>query len=121
LAKPFFTPPSAIFPIVWTLLYLMMAVAAWLVWRQQRLAGERRMAFAAFLVQLALNVSWSWAFFGARSPGAGLIVILLLLAAIGWTIVAFWQVSRVAAWMLAPYACWVVFATLLNGAIYLMN
>jgi translocator protein len=121
LTKPFFTPPNAVFPIVWTLLYLTMAVAAWLVWRQPQFASERRAAFAAFFVQLALNVVWSWVFFGTHNAGAGLIAIFLLLAAIAWTIATFWRVSRVAAWMLAPYAGWVAFATLLNGGIYLLN
>jgi benzodiazapine receptor len=121
LNKPFFTPPNSVFPIVWTLLYLMMAVAAWLIWRQNQMLRERRLGLAAFFTQLILNVIWSWAFFGAHSPGAGLIAILLLLAAIIWTIAAFWPVSRAAAWMMVPYLCWVAFASLLNGAIYLMN
>ena len=120
LAKPAFNPPNAVFPVVWTILYVMMAVAAWLVWRAP--AGEsRRLALAAWFVQLALNVLWSFAFFGAQSPLAGLIVIVVLLAAIVVTILAFRRVSGWAALLLAPYLAWVAFATVLNASILSLN
>lgn len=119
LAKPWFTPPNLAFPIVWTILYLLMAVAAWLVWRAR--TGGSAWALVPFFVQLVLNALWSIVFFGAHSPFLGLVVIAALLATIVWTIFAFATVSRSAAWLLAPYLAWVAFASLLNAAIYEMN
>lgn len=119
LNKPAFNPPNSIFPIAWTILYVLMAVAAWLVWREETPA--RWPALAAFAVQLALNIGWSFAFFGAQSPLLGLVVIVALLAAIVWTIFAFWPVSGLAAALLLPYLAWVAFATVLNTAIYALN
>jgi benzodiazapine receptor len=121
LAKPSFNPPNAVFPVVWTILYVIMAVAAWLVWRAPADESRRRIALAAWFVQLALNVSWSFAFFGARSPLAGLIVIVVLLAAIVVTILAFRRVSGTAALLLVPYLAWVALATLLNASILSLN
>jgi translocator protein len=74
-----------------------------------------------FFVQLALNIGWSFAFFGAQSPLLGLVVIGLLIAAIIWTMIAFWPISGLAALLLAPYLAWVLFATVLNAAIYRLN
>ena len=121
LAKPAFTPPNWLFPVAWTLLYAMMALA---VWRILALPGNRpgrRAAVAAFFAQLALNGLWSFAFFGARSPLAGLVVILALIAAILATMRLFWRLDRVAALLLAPYLAWVAYATVLNGAIWRLN
>lgn len=120
LAKPGWTPPNAAFPIVWTLLYVVMAIAAWLVWRQP---GEtpRRPALIAFFVQLALNFLWSMLFFGLRNPLLGLIDIILLLAAIIATILLFRRVSGPAALLLLPYLAWVGYATALNLAIVRLN
>jgi len=120
LVKPAFSPPNAVFPIVWGLLYAMMAVAAWVAWR----AGpslERNRAMLAFFVQLAVNVAWSWAFFGAHSPLAGLAVIALLLLAILATVLRFYRVSRLAALLMLPYLGWVGFASALNFAIFRLN
>lgn len=117
LNKPSWTPPSWLFGPVWTLLYLMMAVAAWLVWR----AGNSKGALILFWAQLALNLAWSFLFFGARSPTLGLIDIILLWIAIAATIFAFALHNRVAAFLLVPYLAWVSFATALNSAIYLLN
>jgi len=121
LRKPAFTPPAIAFPIVWTTLYVMMAVAAWRVWRADAAYFPKRAALVAFFVQLVLNAAWSWAFFAAQSPGLGLLVIVLLLVALVWTIIAFARVSRLAAWLLVPYLAWGAFATVLNGAIFAMN
>jgi len=120
LAKPAFNPPNAVFPVVWGILYTVMAVAAWLVWRTPSSAA-RRTGLVVFGVQLTLNVAWSWAFFGAHSPLGGLIVIIPLIAAIAWTIAAFRRTSRLAAWLMAPYLAWVCFATLLNASIVALN
>lgn len=116
LVKPSFAPPNWLFGPVWTLLYLMMGTAAWLVWQSQR-AG----ALKVFWLQLALNAAWTPLFFGLHNPLAGLVCIGLMWLAIVWTIVGFWRVSRPAAWLLVPYLAWVSFATALNLAIFLLN
>jgi tryptophan-rich sensory protein len=121
LAKPGFTPPNSIFPVVWTILYAMMALAVWQFWRAEGSDEDRKLGSIAFAVQLALNVAWSFAFFWLRSPGAGLVVILLLLAAIVVTIVLFDRSSRSAALLLVPYLLWVCFATALNSAFWILN
>lgn len=121
LAKPSFNPPNEVFPVVWTILYVLMGIAAWLVWRAPVEENRRRLALAAWLGQLIINVLWSLAFFGARSPLAGLIVIVVLLAAIVGTILAFRRVSGWAAMLLVPYLAWVAFATILNAAILSLN
>lgn len=120
LEKPSWTPPGSFIGAVWTVLYTGMAVAAWLVWRRGGLAGNRA-AFVAFGVQLALNALWSILFFGLRSPGAGVVGIVLLAAAVAWTIALFWRVSRPAALLLVPYLAWVLFAGSLNAIIWRMN
>ena len=121
LVKPAFTPPNWLFPVAWTLLYAMMALAVWRILRLPRSHPGRSSAVAAFFTQLALNGLWSFAFFGARSPLAGLVVILALVGAILVTIRAFWGLDRMAALLLAPYLAWVVYATILNGTIWRLN
>lgn len=121
LQKPFFTPPDWLFAPAWTILYVLMAVAAFLVWRQGlRTLGVRR-ALWAYLVQLILNVLWSVVFFGLKSPLFGMVVILFLWFAIIVTTVRFFWVSRTAAWLMVPYAIWVTFASVLNIGIYALN
>ena len=117
LAKPTWTPPDWLFGPVWTTLYCLMGVAAWLVWR--RVGWSRPLAW--FAVQLLLNAVWSWLFFGLHSPFAGLIDIVLLWAAIAATVLAFWHVSRLAAILMLPYWAWVSYAVALNFAIWQMN
>jgi tryptophan-rich sensory protein len=121
LAKPDFSPPNVAFPIVWTILYVLMGIAAWIVWRAPANDAHRRTGLAAWLVQLGLNVLWPFAFFAARSPLAGLVAIVALLLAIAATMVAFRRVSGLAALLLAPYLAWVAFATVLNAAILSLN
>ena len=120
LAKPGWTPPGGVFGPVWTLLYLMMAVAAWLIWRPTGLAGAR-LPLALFGVQLAFNSLWSILFFGLHNPGAAFVDIVLLWGAIVATLVAFWRRSRWAGGLLVPYLLWVSFAAALNFAIWRMN
>lgn len=120
LVKPWFNPPNAVFGPVWTILYALMAVAMWRVWMRSEGAVRRRAA-GVFALQLALNVAWSAAFFAAHSPGAGLIVIVALLAAIIATILVFGPIDRPAAWLLAPYLAWVSFASVLNAAVFVLN
>ena len=120
LAKPTWTPPGWIFGPVWSILYLMMAIAAWLVWRQEGLAGAR-LPLALFAIQLALNSLWSVLFFGLQNPGAAAVDIVLLWVAIVATLVAFWNRSPWAGGLLVPYLVWVSFAAVLNVAIWRMN
>jgi tryptophan-rich sensory protein len=120
LVKPSWNPPNAVFGPVWTVLYALMAVAAWRVERQ-RSHPQRLRALAIFVVQLLLNVAWSWIFFGLQSPGMAAIEVVFLWAAILATIVAFWPIDRVAAFLMVPYLAWVTFATALNIAIWRLN
>ncbi len=120
LRKPPWNPPGWIFGPVWTALYTMMAVAAWLVWKRGGFAAQRR-PLMLFLVQLALNAVWTPLFFGLHWTGVALVEIVLLWLAIAATIAAFRPVSRVAAWLLAPYLAWVSFAAVLNFVLWRLN
>lgn len=120
LAKPSFNPPNAVFGPVWTVLYVMMAIAAWRVWRKadrETLRGP----LALFALQLALNLGWSVAFFGLERIGPAVAVILVLELAVVATALAFRPIDRIAAWLLVPYVAWVGFATILNIAIWRLN
>ena len=119
LVKPSWNPPSWIFGPVWTVLYGMMAVAGWLVWRR---GGPRaRTALQLFAVQLVLNVGWSAVFFGLQMPGLAFAEILALWVAIAATLRTSWRVSRPAGILLVPYLLWVSFAAVLNFAIWRLN
>jgi benzodiazapine receptor len=120
LAKPWFTPPNAVFGPAWTTLYLMMAVAVWLVARVPS-SFARTAAIALFIVQLCCNAIWSPVFFGLHAPKLGLAVIAVLLVSLAATIAVFWRISRLAALLLVPYLAWVCYATALNGAIVALN
>ena len=120
LLKPAGTPPSWVFAPVWSTLYLLMATAAWLVWRR-RIHEEVWLALALFLAQLILNGLWSFVFFGLRRPGAALVEIIILLGAIAMTAVRFAEFSRLAFWLMTPYAAWVLYASYLNFGIWLLN
>ena len=121
LAKPGFTPPNWAFPVAWTLLYAMMAYALWRILALPENRPGRAAAIVAFFVQLVLNGMWSFAFFGGKSPLAGLVVIVALIVAILATIRAFWRLDRTAGLLLLPYLAWVSYATLLNGTIWQLN
>jgi benzodiazapine receptor len=121
LEKPAFNPPNWVFMPVWTLLYIMMGVAAFLVWRKGLENKQVRIALVLFLVQLVLNALWSVAFFGLQSPAYGLFVIELLWLAILFTVFSFYRISRVASVLLWPYLLWVTFASVLNSSIWLLN
>ena len=120
LAKPSWTPPDWLFGPVWTVLYLMMAVAACLVWAR-RADRPVRLPLTLFGLQLASNLLWSVLFFGARAPALGLADIGLLWALIGATAVAFWRVHRAAGLLLLPYWGWVSYAAAMNAAIVARN
>lgn len=120
LQKPVFNPPDWVFAPVWTLLYLMIALAGWRVWRRVGLSGARA-GMVAYSAQLALNLAWSFTFFGGRMVGVALVEIVLLLAVIGVNVVLFWRIDRPAGWLLVPYAVWVAFACVLNFALWRLN
>ena len=121
LDKPPLTPPDAAFGVVWPVLYGLMGLAAWLVWRRGLDAPWVRPALGLFLAQLALNVAWSGAFFGLRSPPAGLAVIAVLWPLILLTTLRFRRVSAAAGALMVPYLLWVTFAAYLNAAIWWLN
>lgn len=121
LAKPSWTPPDSAFPIAWTILYVLMAVALWRLWQLHAPSPARRLAIGLWLAQLALNALWSPVFFGLEAPGAALIVVMALWLAIAATIWACTRIDRTAAWLLVPYLAWVSYATALNAAIVVLN
>ncbi|HGE72528.1 TPA: tryptophan-rich sensory protein [Candidatus Poribacteria bacterium] len=121
LEKPSFNPPNWLFGPVWTALYILMGIAAFLVWRAGLGEPKARTALIIFIIQLILNVLWSVAFFGFRSPIAGLVVIVILWVAILLTILSFVKVSIIAGILLIPYILWVSFASILNAAIYVLS
>lgn len=121
LAKPWFTPPDWLFAPVWTVLYAVMGVAAFLVWRLGPDRPKVRGALAWFVGQLALNAGWSFAFFGARSPALGLLVIAALWGSLAWTTVRFARLRPLAGGLLVPYLLWVSYAAALNLGIWLLN
>lgn len=108
------------FPVVWTTLFVMMGTAAWRVWKTSGLA-EAKTALGLFAVQLVGNFTWSALFFGLQNPGAALIEIFVLIAAIILTMIAFSRHDRAAVWLMAPYLAWTCFASVLNGTIWWMN
>ena len=120
LNKPSFTPPNSVFPVVWSILYALMALSLWRLW-QAAPDGERPRAIALFLMQLAVNLAWSWIFFGAESIRGGLSTILALDALVLMTIFAAWKVDRFAANLLLPYLLWIGYATVLNAEIARLN
>lgn len=120
LRKPSWNPPSWLFGPVWSALYLVMAFAAWLIWRT-RDVSDVTTALGLFGVQLALNLLWSLIFFGLRRPGWALGEIALLWVSIVATVLAFSMNDPIAAALLLPYLAWVTFASVLNGAIFRLN
>lgn len=120
LARPDWAPPASVFGPVWILLYLMMAVAAWLVWRVGGLAAQR-IALGLYLLQLLPNVLWSWLFFAWQRGGWAFADIVLLWGLIVATVLAFWRVRPLAGALLLPYLLWVSFATALNYAVWVGN
>jgi benzodiazapine receptor len=121
LTKPFFNPPAWVFGPTWTVLYIMMGVAAFLVWRQGFSTKDVRLALTLFAAQLALNGLWSIFFFGLQSPGVAFAEILLLWLSIVATVWIFRRVVPAAALLMLPYLAWVSFAAVLNGSIWMLN
>ena len=121
LAKPALNPPSWVFGPVWTTLFALMGIAAFLVWKKGLARRDVRIALGIFIGQLLLNALWSFIFFGLHSPGGALIEIIFLWLAILAALIAFARISRPAAWLLLPYLLWVTFAAYLNIAIFMLN
>ena len=120
LNKPSFNPPNTVFGPVWTMLYILMAIAAWRVWRVADRETARR-PLTLFALQLALNLGWSVTFFGLERLGPSVAVILVLELAVVATALAFRPIDRIAAWLLVPYVAGVGFAAILNIAIWRLN
>jgi benzodiazapine receptor len=121
LEKPSFNPPSWVFGPVWTLLYVLMGIAAFMVWQKGLDNRLVKAALVVFLIQLALNGLWSLLFFGMRSPGLAFAEIILLWVSIGATVVLFWRLAPPSGLLLFPYLAWVGFAAVLNGSIWILN
>ncbi|MFC7231513.1 TspO/MBR family protein [Saliphagus sp. GCM10025308] len=119
LEKPAYYPPELAFPVVWTLLFFLMGLALWLVWRSSR--DGRRLAFGLFAVQMAFNVAWTPVFFQLEEVAVALVVIVVLWVLLVATIAAFRRVDRRAAALLLPYLAWVTFAAVLNYGIWRLN
>jgi benzodiazapine receptor len=120
LIKPSFNPPSWVFGPVWTILYVIMAIAAWRIWLRPA-SKARRAALVWFGVQLALNAVWSPIFFGLEQPRLALAIIMALLITLAMAVFRFFSVDLLAGWMLVPYLAWTGFASVLNGTIVALN
>ena len=121
LIKPWFMPPGWLFAPVWVVLYALMGISLFFIWREDIQKRRASYAIAVFAVQLALNGAWSILFFGYHALVLALVDIVLLWAGIIATIVLFWRIKRTAAVLLVPYLVWVSFATVLNWSIVLLN
>jgi len=118
LNKPSWNPPNWVFAPVWTLLYIMMGTAAWLVWKTRDRIGP---AMVLFFAQLAFNLLWSLVFFGLRSPGLALVEVVFLVGSVALTMLSFFGRQATAGWLFVPYLAWVSFAAILNLAIWYLN
>jgi translocator protein len=121
LEKPAFTPPNGVFSPVWIMLFALMGISLFLVWRTGLTERKTRVALGFFAAQLVFNILWSASFFGLRSPLLGLIDIVVLWVAIALTIFSFFKISRLSAVLLLPYILWVSFAVVLNASIWTLN
>ena len=120
LAKPSWNPPNYLFGPVWTVLYVLMAVAAWLVWQKAGFSGAGP-ALTLFVAQLALNALWSYLFFGQHRPDRAFVDIVALLVVIVTVTMLFWRIDRTAGWLMVPYVLWVTFASYLNFVLWRLN
>ncbi|MFA5249606.1 MAG: TspO/MBR family protein [Candidatus Paceibacterota bacterium] len=122
LAKPFFNPPNWLFAPVWTILYLLIALSGWMIWKERE--GKERavdLALTVYSIQLVLNAVWSYLFFGSRLLGLAFGEIVILWLAIAANIYFFKRISKRAAYLLVPYILWVSFAALLNFSVWQLN
>jgi benzodiazapine receptor len=121
IKKPPITPPGWVFAPVWTVLYVLMGISFFLVWKQNLESQKYKDALATFILQLSLNTMWSIAFFGLKSIGGGLVVIVLLALSIIWTMKSFFSFSKTASLLLLPYLIWIGYALALNLWIFILN
>lgn len=121
LAQPPLSPPGWVFPVVWTILYLLMGWASFLVWKSGAPQAAKRRALGLYGVQLAANFVWPLLFFRAGLYGFALIWLVILLVLVAETMLAFGRIDRRAAWLLAPYILWLLFATYLNAGVWMLN
>lgn len=121
LEKPVLNPPNWIFGPVWTILYALMGIALFLIWKKGLDRKGVKKSLYVFGIHLVLNTLWSIVFFGLQSPGLALLNIILLLGSIVLTMVLFYKISKAAMWLLVPYIIWVSFATYLNFSIWILN
>ena len=121
LVKPSFNPPDWAFGVVWPILYVMMGVAAFLIWNKGIISRRTKVALGLFVFQLVLNGLWTPIFFGLHMMGLALAEIILLWVAILLTIIAFWRISKPATYLLIPYILWVSFAIVLNASLWHLN
>lgn len=120
LQKPAWTPPDWIFPVVWPVLYILMGIAAWVVWKTKSTSLTQE-TFIWFYVQLVLNALWSWLFFGMHMIGLALFEIILLWIAVAITLILFWKKNPSAGLLLIPYLLWISFALALTASIWQLN
>lgn len=120
LIKPSFSPPNWIFGPVWTTLYCLMGISAFLIWQKRNLITARK-GLTIYAANLVANTLWSIVFFGLRNPGLALLVIFFLWSTIVLMIIRFWKINKLASVLMVPYLLWVTFATLLNFAIFSLN
>jgi tryptophan-rich sensory protein len=121
LVKPALTPPDWIFPVVWTVLYAMIAVAGWLLWRHRKADPSGLLIVGLWVLQLALNAAWSWIFFGLHLTGLALLEIAVLFGTILGVVLLARKTSRTASLLMTPYLAWVGFAIWLNFGIWRLN
>ncbi|MFZ2189526.1 MAG: TspO/MBR family protein [Candidatus Magasanikiibacteriota bacterium] len=123
LIKPVFNPPGWIFGPVWTLLFILMGIALYLVWDNKGIFNKHKVdqAIKIFLLQIILNITWSWLFFGARSQLLALLEIVVLWVVILWNMVVFYKLNKTAGYLLLPYLLWVSFASVLNFSLWWLN
>lgn len=121
LAQPLLSPPGWVFPVVWTILYLLMGWASFLIWKSGAPQAAKKRALGLYGVQLAVNFVWPLLFFRAGLYGFALIWLVILLVLVAETMLAFGRIDRRAAWLLAPYFLWLLFAAYLNAGVWLLN
>lgn len=121
LNLPSFAPPSSVFGPVWSVLYLFMGIAAWLVWRERGSFAAASTALSLYLIQLVVNALWSWAFFNWSNGLLSFVIIISLLILIVLTLIQFWRIKQLAGILLLPYLAWVSFASVLNYTVWQMN
>lgn len=119
LNKPFFNPPNWLFGPVWTLLFIFMGIAFYLIWKENNKKAEPILCF--FIFHLLVNILWSVVFFGLQNPFGGILVIIVLWLMILWLIISFRRFNKLASWLLLPYLLWVSFASVLNFSIWWLN